>query len=145
MNNMEPGKYRARKSIVPLKNDSSSPLNEQLKREVESIICVIADKRSIPVLIDLLDDKEFDVRWIAAESLIRIGRKSIVPLLRTIRDGRNFSFPGKALHVLQSLLTHSERKALQPLLNALMGNKKGYCKADSEASEALIRVFRYMN
>jgi hypothetical protein len=98
---------------------SSSPENEKLKSEIAGIINVIADKRSIPALINLLDDSEYDIRWIAAEGLIKIGRKSIIPLIRSIKDGRNPCFPGKgAYHVLQNLLTNSEKKALKHLMSA---------------------------
>ena len=44
----------------------------------------IADPTSIPFFIDALEDEESDIRWIAAEGLINIGRESIVPLLETI-------------------------------------------------------------
>ena len=41
-------------------------------------------RASIQVLLEALSDKEFDVRWLAAEGLIRIGRKVVVPLLETL-------------------------------------------------------------
>lgn len=145
MSSIKPGKYPGRNSIIPHKHESVSEVNEHLKKEVEKIICVVADKRSIPALINLLDDHEFDIRWIAAESLIRIGRRSIVPLLCTIRDGRRFSYPGKAHHVLQCLLTRSEKKALQPLLTSLCEDSGRNENAVVEASFALRRVFRYVN
>lgn len=117
---------------------------ELVEREIESVIYMVADKRSIPALISLLDDPDFDVNWIAAESLIRIGRKSIVPLLISIRDRKNFSCPS-AYHILQSLLTGSEKEALQPLLSTLAGMSEETAEAGIEASIALKNVFRYMN
>ncbi len=144
MSSIGPEKYVERKSIIPKKHDQERLLYNLIQAELDKTICIVADKRSINVLIDLLDDKEYDVRWIAAESLIRIGRKSIVPLLLTIRDGKHFIFPGKAHHVLQCLLTRSEKKALQSLLRLLTGNYRNG-NAAHEASCALKYVFRYIN
>lgn len=118
MSNYRPEKYPERKSIT-LNDDSFSPVSEQLQKEIESIICTVADKKSIPALITLLDDNDFEIRWIAAESLIRIGRKSIMPLLRTINDGKQFSHPCKAYHVLQCLLTTSEKRSMHSILASL--------------------------
>jgi HEAT repeat protein len=116
---MEPGDHQSIKSIIPKKHTSYSPVNDRLKKEVGRIIRVVADKRSIPALINLLDDNEYDIRWIAAESLIRIGRSSIIPLLQELRNGRQFQYPGKPCHVLQCLLSRREKKELQHLLSCL--------------------------
>lgn len=106
-----------KKSIIPLINDPFSTRNERFKSEVSQIISFVADKRSIPALINLLNDNEYDVRWIAAESLIRIGRTCVSPLIRSIKDGKNISHGKEACHVLQSLLTGTEQKALHHLLS----------------------------
>ncbi|HEX2976178.1 MAG TPA: HEAT repeat domain-containing protein [Bacteroidales bacterium] len=91
--------------------------NEVFRQEIAKIVRIIADRRSIPALINLLEDNESDIRWIAAESLIKIGRKSIIPLLRSIQAGKVYCIPGNgAWHVLQCLLTRSEKKALHSIL-----------------------------
>lgn len=128
------------KSIIPKKHISFSLVNERLKAEVTGIIRLMADKRSIPALIALLDDEEFDVRWIAAESLIRIGRSSIIPLLSTLKDGKGHQFPGKAHHVLQCLLTRREKRELHDLLSCL-ATRGCIEKATAEASAVLQRVY----
>jgi HEAT repeat protein len=66
--------------------------------EAAKIVELIADRRSIPLLINLLDDKEFEIRWIAAEGLIKIGRRSILPLLKSVRDGESSYFHNKGAH-----------------------------------------------
>ena len=107
--------------------------NELLKQELEKIVNVISDKRSIPALINLLDDNEFDVRWIAAECLIRIGRRSIVPLINSIREGRSSCFPGRgAYHVLQCLMTKKEKKIFDALMLPVtgQGNQSGEALKD---------------
>lgn len=104
-------------SIISLLHGPVSWKNQRVKTEVEQIILTIADKRSIPALIDLLDDNEYDVRWIAAESLIKIGRTSVIPLIRSIKNGKSSCFPGRgAYHVLENLLTKTEKRALQRII-----------------------------
>lgn len=115
-NNLAQEKYYSEISIIPQKQNNYSSLNELLKTEVEQIIRFVSDKRSIPALINLLDDEDFDIRWIAGESLIRIGRESTIPLLNLIRSGKNFRYPGKVYYVLRHILTGSEKDSLQPLL-----------------------------
>lgn len=98
-------------------NEHLSHENEVFRQEISKIVKIIADRRSIPALISLLEDNEADIRWIAAESLIKIGRKSIIPLLRSVQSGKVYCFPGNgAWHVLQCLLTRSEKKALHSIL-----------------------------
>jgi HEAT repeat protein len=91
---MEPPSILPRKhknSIIPQINGPFSVRNERLKSEVSQIISFVADKKSIPALINLLNDKEYDVRWIAAESLIKIGRKIIaIPEKKLIVCSRAF-------------------------------------------------------
>jgi HEAT repeat protein len=72
------------------------------------------------LLITLLDDIEFDIRWTAAEGLIKIGRKSITPLLKAIRDGKSSLLLNKrAHHILNDLLLKSEKEKLSSLMLSL--------------------------
>ncbi|HEX2967666.1 MAG TPA: hypothetical protein VHO46_01085 [Bacteroidales bacterium] len=136
----------SRKSIIPHGNDSFSNVNEILRNEIEEIIGFVADKRSIPALINLLDDQDVDIRWIAAESLIRIGRISIIPLLNKLKGGKKFSYPGKANYVLQCLLTKAEKKSLQPLLSDLTGNFEKISLHEFETSVMKLKSnFGYIN
>ncbi|HLN21752.1 MAG TPA: HEAT repeat domain-containing protein [Bacteroidales bacterium] len=96
-----------------------SPAEIVLNNEFDGIIAMLADKRSIPALINLLDDDESYIRWIAAESLVRIGRRSMFPLLRSIENGRQFVFPAKPFYVLQSLMNRREKKEMNHLLLCL--------------------------
>lgn len=132
-------------SIIPYGSISLSPLNERIRDEVAGIIDFVADKRSIPALINLLDDNESDVRWIAAESLIRIGRKSLVPLLNSLKDGKQFLFPARVHHILHSLLTLNEKKELQDLLENLAKSPEKPEVATIEASVTLNQSLRSEN
>jgi HEAT repeat protein len=111
---------RMGKTIIPQLHKLLDSENGLLRMEAAKIVELIADRRSIPILIRLLDDKEFEIRWIAAEGLIKIGRRSILPLLKSVRDGESSYFHNKgAHHVLNGLLNENEKKKLKPLLLSL--------------------------
>lgn len=64
----------------------------------------INDPASIPLYIRALEDDESDVRWIAAEGLIRLGKQSVMPLLKAIIETENSSFVlSGAHHVIYAL------------------------------------------
>ncbi len=46
----------------------------------------IDDPLCIPLFIRALEDDEMDVRWIAAEGLIKLGEQSVKPLLKALVD-----------------------------------------------------------
>jgi HEAT repeat protein len=146
-------KHNARKTLVkmgkkitPQMHELLNSGNTQLRLEVAKIIQIIADKRSIPVLIDLLADSEFDIRWIAAEGLIRVGRHSITPLLKAIRDGKSSLVLDKRAHqVLNSLLYEDEREKLLSLLLSLDDFHALGETAPVEAARALKTFAKFRN
>jgi hypothetical protein len=108
------------KTILPQIHKLLSSENDSYRMEAAKIIERIADRKSIPELLRLLDDSVFDIRWIAAEGLINIGRQSICPLLKSVRDGRSSFFFNKGVHhILLVLLNESERNNLISLLQSL--------------------------
>ncbi len=64
----------------------------------------IGDPSSIPLFIQSLEDDESDIRWIAAEGLIKMGVQSIKPLLKILieKSGSIFILAG-AHHVFYDL------------------------------------------
>ncbi len=143
-------KHNARKtlvkmgtSIIPRLHKLLVSPNRQLRIEAAKIVELIADRKSIPSLIRLLDDKEFDIRWIAGEGLIKIGRRSILPLLKSVRDGKSSHFHNESTHhVLLGLLTETEKKRMNLLLLSL-DNYHGLGETSPvKASEALRTVFK---
>jgi HEAT repeat protein len=111
---------RMGKKVIPQLHKLLTSENSLLRMEAAKIIKAIADRRSIPLLITLLDDIEFDIRWTAAEGLIKIGRKSITPLLKAIRDGKSSLLLNKrAHHILNDLLLKSEKEKLSSLMLSL--------------------------
>lgn len=131
------------KTIIPQLHKLGLSKNDSLRKEVAKIIQLIADRRSIQLLINLLDDPVSDIRWIAAEGLIKIGRRSIVPLLKSVRDSEKPAFLDKgAHHVLLSLLNENEKVRLERLLLALDNYLNLGETSPVEASKALNTVFK---
>jgi len=131
------------KTIIPYLHRLLNSENGSLRMEAATIVELIADKRSIPFLIILLDDKEFEIRWIAAEGLVKVGRRAILPLLKAIPDGKSsFIFNKGAHHVLLSLLNENEKNKLKSLLLSLDDAQELGETAPVEASEAIKTIFK---
>lgn len=131
------------KAIMPQLQQLTDYENSEIRMEAAKIIELIADGKSIPIFIKLLDDKEFEIRWIAAEGLIKIGRNSIRPLLMSVRDGESSLIYNKGVHhVLESLLNGVEKKKLVTLLRSLDDYHELGETAPVEASVALKTVFK---
>jgi hypothetical protein len=131
------------KTIIPQMHKLLDSENELLRMEAAKIVELIADRRSIPLLINLLDDPLFDIRWLAAEGLIKFGRQSICPLLKSVRDGRSSLFFNRgAHHILLCLVDEEERIKLMPLLQSLDNYHELGETAPVQASIALKTVFK---
>lgn len=114
-------------NLLKIRERSISSTEKIIDVEFDCIIGMLADKRSIQSLINLLDDKESCVRWIAAESLIRIGRSSVLPLLNSLRSGRQFKYPAKPYYVLQKLLNKREKIEMNYILLSLENSDSVPC------------------
>jgi len=131
------------RSIIPQIHILLVAENNLLRMEGAKIAELIADRRSIPFLINLLDDKVFEIRWIAAEGLIKAGRRSILPLLMSVRDGKSsILFNNGVHHVLISLLNENEKGKLSSLLLSLENTNELGETAPVEASEAIKTIFK---
>jgi HEAT repeat protein len=62
------------KAIIPQMHRLLESKNVLLRLEAAKIVELVAIKRSIPLLINLLDDNEFEIRWIAAGGIIKFER-----------------------------------------------------------------------
>jgi HEAT repeat protein len=134
---------RMGKTIIPQLHRLLDSENGLLRMEAAKIVELIADRKSIPFLINLLDDKEFEIRWIAAEGLIKIGRHSILPLLKSVRDGKSSFILNKgAHHVLLSLLDENEKDKLTSLLLSLDDAQELGETAPVEAALAIKTIFK---
>ncbi|WP_010662638.1 HEAT repeat domain-containing protein [Marinilabilia salmonicolor] len=94
--------------------------NSQLRWEAAQVIKYIASEESISILISLLDDVDFDIRRIASNALILIGRSSLIPLCEHIAGNYDKVNVRECVHyVLTELLTKNEHDENIDLLYAL--------------------------
>ena len=115
---------------------TSSP-NFQVRKEATKLLEEISDPESIHTLIELLNDPESEIRWIASEGLIKIGRSTIEPLLQKLMAGENLTFKLSAYNVFQHLFTKKEETDLDSLLKSLNNFMETGETASFEASNAL--------
>jgi HEAT repeat protein len=77
---------------------------EHVRWEAIKTLSQIAHPDAIPILINALENDRFDVRWLAAEGLIDIGKESIKPLLEAIEQQQDSKFLKEGVHhVLKDL------------------------------------------
>lgn len=89
----------------------------------------IVDPSAIEALIKALDDNIFDIRWVAASSLISIGNQTIKPLLQLLINRPESVHLREGIHrVLYALNRDSPNEVLRPVIKIL------------ETSEAPLRV-----
>lgn len=110
-------------AVLPTMYSLFSSKNELLRWEASKVIQEIASQESIPFMIALLEAEESEIRWIAAEGLIHVGRKTIKPLLHELKKEHevNYYFYSGAHHVLNKLFDKDEKEQYKQLLNALNG------------------------
>lgn len=112
--------------------------DKQLRWETAKIIESLGSRESIETFISLLHDEYSDIRWIATEGLIRVGRISIVPLLKEVIEKGDSTFVREgAHHVFSRLFSKEENKQFRDLLHALKGSSKSIVGASVRANEAL--------
>jgi HEAT repeat protein len=126
----------ARNSLIKIGSAAVAALVEALaSKEVlkrwESIKALsrIGDPEALNSLVVAMDDKVFDVRWVAAEGLITIGNQSVEPLLDLIiKQPDSIRLREGVHHVLYALNKEQPNELLKPVIDAL------------ESSEAPLQV-----
>ncbi len=118
---------RARWALVDIGRPAVGSLIEllgnprkQVRWEAAKALADIADPAAAEILVKTLEDKVFDVRWLAAEGLVNVGRESLVPLLQALikRSDSPWLREG-AHHVLHDLATGDLKELLQPIVDSL--------------------------
>ena len=107
--------------LLPLLKFSPS---KDTRKEVVKILGKIKDDEAIEALVLALRDENYEVRWDAAESLIKIGSASILPLLKyLVKHFESNSLREGARHVLRSIRGHDDcSDPLENLFRALNGS-----------------------
>jgi len=117
----------AREYLVSMKDKAVPQLTEALRSdnqwvrwEAAKALSKIGDPAASQALINALEDKMFDVRWIAAEGLIVIGRKALIPLLATLtKKGDSLWLREGAHHVIHDLMREDLKSVFGPVLDAI--------------------------
>ena len=92
-----------RKVIGFMENEHKNE-NIIYRREILKTLQQISDSSSIPIFIEALEDEESDIRWVAAEGLIKIGPESIEPLLKAlVKNSESVFLCAGAHHILYDL------------------------------------------
>jgi HEAT repeat protein len=118
---------KARKALVSIGKPAVPSLvkllphqKEQLRWEAVKALSQIADSSTTRVFLDSLEDKDFDIRWLAAEGLIAIGKDVLAPLLKAlINHSDSIWFRNGAHHVLHDLARRGLYDKVRPVLFAL--------------------------
>ena len=100
--------------------------DHKLRLEAAKTLGQMAYPEGINIQIQALEDEESDIRWIAAEGLVKLGRKVIKPLLEKLidDDGESICMRKGAFHIFPKLDIRDERKEkLKPLIKALNTKK----------------------
>jgi HEAT repeat protein len=106
---------------VPLLIKLLEDAREQTRWEAAKALGAIADPEASPALASALEDDDFDVRWLAAEGLIRLGRDGLPSLLQALAERPNSVWLREgAHHVLTSLSKKRMKILLKPMLSALV-------------------------
>jgi len=79
--------------------------------EAMKIIEEISDPESIPIFLEALEDDKSDIRWIAAEGLIKTGKYSLRPLLKLVAEKYDSVFVLNSTH---HIIYELEEKELLP-------------------------------
>jgi HEAT repeat protein len=120
---------QARRSLVAMGHKAVPSLVAALgsgknwvRWEAAKALSQIGDPAATRPLITALEDREFDVRWLAAEGLITIGKKIVEPLLQAlINKPESIWLREGAHHVLHDMDRDDWDDALKPVMTALEG------------------------
>jgi HEAT repeat protein len=107
--------------VVPRLVQELSSSKYQVRWEVTKALGQIADKSAAEALVKALEDAEFDVRWLAAEALIKVKRDALEPLLTALADhgDKSISLRHGAHHVLHDMELGNLRSLLLPVMKAV--------------------------
>ncbi len=80
----------------------------------------IRDEKTVPILISLLDDSNYGVRWLAVEGLISMGEGVLPYLLQSLQEKEtSIWFRESALHVIENVAGPSTKRDLEDLIESL--------------------------
>jgi len=124
--------------ILPVMHKLLNSEDLIIRKAAIKVVEQIAHQSSIHEMICMLEDRESEIRWIAGEALIKIGRKSIKPLLKAlVEGGTSYYLQQGARHVLVALVRESDAKELKQLVTLLKSEINLPAKVPVDAAQAL--------
>jgi hypothetical protein len=97
--------------------------NQKLRWEALKVLANLQNKYFIPVFIKHLHDSFSDMRWMASEGLIIIGRESLLPVIRCILENNvSLIFRDNVYLIISKLIIDNEKEDFAALLSSL-GNR----------------------
>jgi HEAT repeat protein len=120
---------KARKALVTIGRlavPSLIPLlahrKPHVRWETAKALCGIADPLAALALVNAMDDRDSDVRWLAAEGVAALGRDGLPPLLAALLErARSSWFCEAAHHVCHTLV---KKKKFGPILRPVLAALK---------------------
>jgi len=107
------------KAVGPLVKALASP-KKYVRWEAAKALGRIGDPAAAQALVAALEDEMFDVRWLAAEGLIAMGRKGLVPLLQELgKHSDSVWLREGAHHIVHDLSLEDLEDVMLPVLTAL--------------------------
>jgi hypothetical protein len=101
-------------SLVPLLTHRA----KRVRWEAGIALRDIADPSAAAAVVDVLEDRDPDVRWVASEALIALSRNGLEPLLTALmRRAKSPEFREGARHVCRALVG---RRKLGPILRPVL-------------------------
>jgi HEAT repeat protein len=140
-------RVKARRNLVEIGGPAVAPLtralanrNKLMRWEAAKTLGQIGDPEAAQALVRALEDKIFDVRWLAAEGLTSIGKKALVPLLEALVERSDSPWMREgAHHVLHDIDKGGINEIIVPVLDALEG-MEAHLEAPIAAEAALNKL-----
>ncbi len=100
--------------------DAASHDNDHIRWHAAKTLQKIRDEKTVPILISLLDDPNYGVRWLATEGLISLGEGVLPYLLESLqKQDTNTWFRESALHVIENVAGPTTKREIQDLIESL--------------------------
>ncbi len=124
-------RLKARRELLEAGKPAYASLLQALKHrnclvrwEAVNILGATGDSEVAPALVGALEDREFEVRWVAAEALTRMGRGGLKTLFQALIENADSAFLREGAHHVFHKLSQGDlngelRVFLTPILIAL--------------------------
>jgi len=131
-------RVKARRELLEAGKPAYSSLLQALNNrnclvrwEAVNILGATGDPEVAPALVGALEDREFEVRWVAAEALIRMGEEGLKTLFQALIEHADSAFLREGAHhvfhkLSQGSLNGQLKVFLAPILTALESHRPAF-------------------